>query len=84
MFDGMLGIAAYLKIFVAMIVIVNPLGIIPIFVTMTTSHSERERKHIARIAAQLVGPIAGAQDIVARATFQIIGITGRTFVTWQI
>ena len=43
MFEGSLSLVAYVKIFVAMIVIVNPLGIMPVFVAMTASHSYRER-----------------------------------------
>ena len=43
MFEGSLSLVAYVKIFVAMIVIVNPLGIMPVFVAMTASYSYRER-----------------------------------------
>jgi multiple antibiotic resistance protein len=49
--DGLLSLAAYVKIFVAMIVIVNPLGIMPVFVAMTASQNDFQRKTIARIAA---------------------------------
>ena len=79
MFDGMLGIAAYLKIFVAMIVIVNPLGIIPIFVTMTTSHSERERKHIARIAAQTVAVVLIISTLLGERVLDMFGISIASF-----
>ena len=52
MFEGALSLVAYVKIFVAMIVIVNPFGIMPVFVAMTASQSEKHRMRIARIAAQ--------------------------------
>ena len=44
-----LSLAAYVKIFVAMIVIVNPLGIMPVFVAMTASQTDGQRKTIARL-----------------------------------
>ena len=47
MFEGALSLVAYVKIFVAMIVIVNPLGIMPVFVAMTASQSDLDRKRIA-------------------------------------
>ena len=43
MFDGALTLVAYVKIFVAMIVIVNPLGIMPVFVAMTVSQSDLQQ-----------------------------------------
>ena len=49
MMEGLLSFAAYSKIFVAMIVIVNPLGIMPVFVAMTASQSDFQRNTIARL-----------------------------------
>ena len=40
----MLHFAEYIKILVALLVIVNPISAVPIFVSMTTRHSEAERK----------------------------------------
>ncbi len=78
-FEGTLSIAAYMKIFVAMIVIVNPLGIIPIFVTMTSDQSDAERKHIARIAAQTVGVALIIATLLGETMLQMFGISIASF-----
>ena len=79
MFEGMLGFAAYLKIFVAMVVIVNPLGIIPIFVAMTVTHNDRERKHIARIAAQTVAVVLIISTLLGERVLEMFGISIASF-----
>ena len=79
MFDEMLSVAAYLKIFVAMVVIVNPLGIVPIFVTMTISHSDLERKRIARIAAQTVAVVLLISSLLGERLLEMFGISIASF-----
>jgi multiple antibiotic resistance protein len=79
MFDDMLSIAAYVKIFVAMVVIVNPLGIIPVFVTMTVSHNDRERKRIARIAAQTVAVVLIISTLLGERVLEMFGISIASF-----
>jgi multiple antibiotic resistance protein len=78
-FDDMLSIAAYVKIFVAMVVIVNPLGIIPVFVTMTVSHNDRERKRIARIAAQTVAVVLIISTLLGERVLEMFGISIASF-----
>jgi multiple antibiotic resistance protein len=51
----MLDWAEYTKFFLALLVIVNPLGTVPLFVSMTAGDSLSERKHIARVASLAVG-----------------------------
>ncbi len=79
MFDGLLSAAAYAKIFVAMIAIVNPLGIIPIFVTMTASHTDGDRKRIARIAAQTVAVALIISTLLGEKVLELFGISIASF-----
>ncbi len=79
MFEGTLTAAAYMKIFVAMLVIVNPLGIIPVFVAMTTSHSDRERKRIAGIAAQTVAVVLIVSVLLGERILEVFGISIASF-----
>ncbi len=78
-FDGMLSAAAYVKIFVAMVVIVNPLGIIPIFVTMTSDHTDADRKRIARIAAQTVAVALIISTLLGEKVLEMFGISIASF-----
>ena len=47
----------YIKIFTTLLAIVNPLGVIPIFVSLTRSSTEQERRHIARTTSVTVAVI---------------------------
>ena len=79
MFEGTLSVAAYIKIFVAMEVIVNPLGIIPIFVTMTAGHTDADRKRIARIAAQTVAVALIISTLLGEKVLEMFGISIASF-----
>jgi multiple antibiotic resistance protein len=77
--DGLLSAVAYIKIFVAMIVIVNPLGIMPVFVAMTTYTSEDERKKIARIAAISVMVVLLVSATLGERVLDMFGISIPSF-----
>ena len=77
--DGMLSVAAYIKIFVAMIVIVNPLGIIPVFVAMTASNSEPQRKAIAYGAAMTVAATLLISALLGERVLEVFGISLASF-----
>jgi multiple antibiotic resistance protein len=79
MLEGMLSAASYVKIFVAMLVIVNPMGIIPIFVAMTADHSPLERKAIARVAAQTVGVVLLISALLGERVLEVFGISIASF-----
>jgi multiple antibiotic resistance protein len=76
---GLLPLSAYLKILVALLVIVNPLGIIPVFVAMTADHTDRERKAIARIAAQTVGVVLLISALLGERILEVFGISIPSF-----
>jgi len=53
----MLEWTAYIKIFTTLLAIVNPLGVIPIFVSLTSSLAEQERKRIAHTTTLAVAVV---------------------------
>jgi multiple antibiotic resistance protein len=77
--EGMLSAAAYVKIFVAMIVIVNPLGIMPVFVAMTASQSVTQCHNIARIAAITVGCTLLISALLGERVLEVFGISLASF-----
>ena len=79
--EGLLSFAAYIKIFVAMIVIVNPLGIMPVFVAMTISQSDSQRRNIARIAAITV---ASSLLIAAMLGERLLGAFGISMASFKV
>ncbi|MBL0122340.1 MAG: NAAT family transporter [Betaproteobacteria bacterium] len=77
--EGLLSLAAYVKIFVAMIVIVNPLGIMPVFVAMTASQNDFQRKTIARIAAITVAATLLISALLGERVLAGFGISLASF-----
>lgn len=77
--DGLLSAAAYIKIFVAMIVIVNPVGIMPVFVAMTAHTSQDERKKIARIASISVFIVLLISAVLGERVLEMFGISIASF-----
>ena len=66
----MLDWAEYTKFFLALLVIVNPLGALPVFITMTAGTSSKQKKHIAftasvAVAVVLVVAAVGGQPLLA-------------------
>jgi multiple antibiotic resistance protein len=79
MSGDMLSLAAYVKIFVAMIVIVNPLGIMPVFVAMTPHMGHVERKKTARIAAITVLIVLMVSALLGERVLEMFGISIASF-----
>ena len=79
MFEGSLSLVAYVKIFVAMIVIVNPLGIMPVFVAMTASQTDGQRKTIARLAAVTVAAALLISALLGERVLEVFGISLASF-----
>ena len=53
----MLDWTEYAKICLALLVIVNPVGAVPLFASMTLANTEEEKKHIARTASIAVAVV---------------------------
>jgi multiple antibiotic resistance protein len=75
----MLDHAAYLKIFIGLLAIVNPLGAIPIFISLSTGLSRDERKRIINIVATTVTSILLVSLLVGEVILGIFGISMHSF-----
>jgi len=66
--------SAFLKSFVALIAIVNPIGIVPIFLALTSGDTEKERQHTAHISAFSVGMILLLAAFAGEVILSFFGI----------
>ncbi len=64
----------FLTSFVALLAIVNPIGIVPIFLTLTAGDSEQDRKHTAHLSALSVGIILLLAAFAGEAILGFFGI----------
>ena len=64
----------FLTSFVALLAIVNPIGIVPIFLTLTSGDSEKERKHTAHLSALSVGIILLLAAFAGEGILSFFGI----------
>ena len=64
----------FLTSFVALLAIVNPIGIVPIFLTLTAGDSEKERQHTAHLSALSVGIILLLAAFAGEAILGFFGI----------
>lgn len=69
----------YAKIFTAMLVIVNPVGAMPMFASLTATHSLRQRRRTASIAALTVGLVLIAACLVGEPVLRGFGISISSF-----
>ena len=67
-------IAEFLKSFVALIAIVNPIGVVPIFLALTLNDSKKECNHIANISAFSVAIILLVAAVAGEAILSFFGI----------
>jgi len=75
----MLNWADYVKFFVALVVIVNPVGALPLFVSMTANNNEIEKKQIARMASISVAVVLALSAILGQPILALFGITIASF-----
>ena len=71
--------AQYLKIFTAILVIVNPIGALPLFVAMVRNQSEQERRRIARLTAFSVAIVLAASCVFGESLLHIFGVSIASF-----
>ena len=77
--SGMLNWADYIKFFVALAVIVNPVGALPLFVGLTASNSQAERQQIARTASITVAVVLALAAVLGQPILSLFGITIASF-----
>jgi len=75
----MLDFAEYVKIFVALLVIVNPIGTMPMFLGLTVKDSAADKKRIARVASISVAIVLAVSSMVGEHLLGFFGITIASF-----
>lgn len=75
----MLGQHDYLKTFIGLLAIVNPIGAIPIFISLTTGADDAQRLKIVNTVAVAVGIILLAALFIGEALLEFFGITVNSF-----
>jgi multiple antibiotic resistance protein len=64
-----------LKFFVTFLVVVEPIGVIPIFIALTEGNTEQERRHMARKAVMIAGAIFLLFAVGGRLFLETLGIS---------
>lgn len=69
----------YIKIFTALLAIVNPLGVIPVFVSLTDGLSEREQRRIAKTSSIAVAVVLILSAIIGMPLLAFFSISIASF-----
>ena len=75
----MLTLTQYIKILTALLVIVNPVGVIPIFVSLTSDQPPQVRQRTARVAALSVGMVLIASCLLGESFLHFFGVSIASF-----
>lgn len=75
----MLDLQDYLKIFIGILAILNPLGAIPMYLSLTAHHSEQEKKQVAYAAARGAAIILLVTLFFGELILGVFGITVNSF-----
>lgn len=75
----MLELSEYVKIFIAILAILNPFGVLPVFLSLTGNSSESERRKIARTAGLSVASLLALTALVGERVLQLFGISIASF-----
>ena len=75
----MLDWAEYTKFFLALLVIVNPVGAVPLFVSMTEQHTREEKHRIARVASSAVAVVLILSAVGGQPLLAFFGISIASF-----
>jgi multiple antibiotic resistance protein len=67
------------KIVIALLVLVNPLGAVPLFISLTPNYSQRERKAVAKTAAIAVAVVIGLFALTGERLLSFLGISLGSF-----
>ncbi len=68
-----------LKSFIALLVIINPIGAVPVFISLTAHQSESERKATIRTAALAVALVISLTGLVGEPVIRFFGISIPSF-----
>ncbi|MCA1798347.1 MAG: NAAT family transporter [Xanthomonadaceae bacterium] len=69
----------YIKIFVAILVIVNPLGAVPFYISLTTNVAPADRRRIPNTTSLSIAVVLIASALVGEALLRFFGISIASF-----
>jgi multiple antibiotic resistance protein len=75
----MLDPSAYVKIFVAILAILNPFGVLPVYLAITGKSPKHERKKIARTVGFSVASVLALTALIGDRVLQLFGISIASF-----
>ena len=75
----MLAFTEYLKMFTAILVIVDPIAAVPLFLTMVSNHSQQERRRIAKITALSIMIVLVAACVTGESLLRLFGVSMASF-----
>ena len=75
----MLTLTEYVKMFTAIVVIVDPIAAVPLFVTLVSNHSQQERRRIARLTAFSVTIVLVAACVSGESLLRLFGVSMAAF-----
>jgi multiple antibiotic resistance protein len=75
----MLDITEYVKIFIAILAILNPFGVLPLFLTLTGKSSEEERKKTTRTIGLSVASVLALTALLGERVLELFGISIASF-----
>lgn len=75
----MLEITEYIKIFIAILAILNPFGVLPLFLTLTGKSSEKERKKTTRTIGLSVASVLALTALLGEKVLELFGISIASF-----
>lgn len=64
----------YIKTFMAILVIVNPIGIAPVFLTLTEGQSEAAKKAVARLAVVVMSGVLVGSSLAGQHVLKFFGV----------
>lgn len=70
---------AYIKIFIALVAIVNPVGVIPVFISLTGGLTEQERGRIVRTTSIAVAVVLVVAALIGKTLLNFFGVSIASF-----
>lgn len=75
----MLDFTEYVKIFVAILAILNPFGVLPLFLTLTGTSTDKERKKTTRTIGLAVASVLALTALLGERVLELFGISIASF-----
>jgi multiple antibiotic resistance protein len=75
----MVDLTVYLKLFTTLLAIVNPLGVIPVFVSLTANATDKKRRQTARTTSLAVALVLIVATLIGQPLLNFFGISIDSF-----